>query len=427
MAQRAVMEGVAASRYTIKVDTINARVLIDTTSYTGGIANVGLYVTSNVAVGSLTNKNAIVLYSTGLATLQTANDGTDSLRLGSAGQYFGFARNNSTGELGIQGSQAGANDIALGPTSGDVRIPGFLTVGSSATVQGAGGLRTTYGITAATVTTTSGANFATISGNVGIGTASPKARVEITTAIAAGVSNFPLVLTNNNGNSVDDRVGIQFNVHNLSTFYGPFIEGRADGSTGYGDIVIGGTSDGSRIDRMTILNGGNVGISTGNPVYKLDVNGAINGTSILANGVSIGVAAVSSYTFVADGSTSQNSYIVAFATVTVTLNGGYDLEVSYNCGVTLANQVHAGWSVLYDGQNNKFGLTSTTGANYVGGSTAGQASALGSTFPIKRDEITSGSHTFALTILAQSGNSVTWPNAYDSKSSNCRFGVKEIH
>ena len=67
-AQRAVMEGVAASRYTIKVDTRNARVEICTTSYNGGVSNVGLYVTSNVVVGTAANRDACVLYATGSIT-----------------------------------------------------------------------------------------------------------------------------------------------------------------------------------------------------------------------------------------------------------------------------------------------------------------------------------------------------------------------
>lgn len=74
MAQRAVMEGVNASKYTVKIDTINARVLIGTTSYTGsGISNVGLFVASNVVVGNLSNKNACVLYSTGAVNCNNAS------------------------------------------------------------------------------------------------------------------------------------------------------------------------------------------------------------------------------------------------------------------------------------------------------------------------------------------------------------------
>lgn len=69
---KAVMEGVAASRYTIKVDTSNARVEVDTTSYSGGIASVGLYTTSNVVVGTNANRNSAVLYATGTLTAQEA-------------------------------------------------------------------------------------------------------------------------------------------------------------------------------------------------------------------------------------------------------------------------------------------------------------------------------------------------------------------
>lgn len=63
------MEGVAASRWTMKVDTTNTRVEIATTSYGRGgnaIANVGLFTTSNVVVGA---GNAVVLWATGSATL----------------------------------------------------------------------------------------------------------------------------------------------------------------------------------------------------------------------------------------------------------------------------------------------------------------------------------------------------------------------
>lgn len=59
---------------------------------------------------------------TGLVSIQTINDGSDSLRLGSGGFYYGFARSNITGSLYIQGNQAGANFIVLAPTSGNVGI-----------------------------------------------------------------------------------------------------------------------------------------------------------------------------------------------------------------------------------------------------------------------------------------------------------------
>lgn len=62
---KSIMEGVPSSRYTIKVDTVAGRVDVGTTSYTGGISNVGLFVASNVVVGNLAFKNACTIYSTG--------------------------------------------------------------------------------------------------------------------------------------------------------------------------------------------------------------------------------------------------------------------------------------------------------------------------------------------------------------------------
>lgn len=64
-AQKAVMEGVASSRYAIKVDTVNGRVDVATTSYTGAVPNTGLHVASNVVVDSPTQKDSCVIYATG--------------------------------------------------------------------------------------------------------------------------------------------------------------------------------------------------------------------------------------------------------------------------------------------------------------------------------------------------------------------------
>lgn len=67
---RAVMEGVVASRYTVKVDTTNARLLVSTYTYQGGISNVGLFTSSNVSIG---NNNAVVLYATGTIVASTGS------------------------------------------------------------------------------------------------------------------------------------------------------------------------------------------------------------------------------------------------------------------------------------------------------------------------------------------------------------------
>lgn len=74
---RAVMEGVVASRFTVKVDTTNARLLVSTYTYQGGISNVGLFTSSNVSIG---NNNAVVAYATG--TLVTSIGSFQSVLVG---------------------------------------------------------------------------------------------------------------------------------------------------------------------------------------------------------------------------------------------------------------------------------------------------------------------------------------------------------
>src|SRR3990167_1329888 len=64
-AGRVVMEQIPTERYTLVVDTQNARILLATGTYTGGVANVALYITSNVVISSVASQTNIVIYSTG--------------------------------------------------------------------------------------------------------------------------------------------------------------------------------------------------------------------------------------------------------------------------------------------------------------------------------------------------------------------------
>lgn len=61
---KAVLEGVRTTNNTILVSTRTVRVLVSTTSYSGSVANVGLFVSSNVVLAD-DRLDKIVLYSTG--------------------------------------------------------------------------------------------------------------------------------------------------------------------------------------------------------------------------------------------------------------------------------------------------------------------------------------------------------------------------
>lgn len=149
-------------------------------------------------------------------------------------------------------------------------------------------------------------------------------------------------------------------------------------------------------------------------------------TGVIAGNSSI--VSMSSYTVVPAGSTSQISYSLAFATVTLSVSGVYDLEVTLSCsGDVGANNIVAGWSLLYDGLNNKFGLGATTGIGKIGGTDADGDTLMSGTFPIGRGEVTAGAHTFALSFASEAVSTVVWPATFGGLSTACRWGVKEVH
>ena len=85
--------------------------------------------------------------------------------------------------------------------------------------------------------------------------------------------------------------GLLFNANNRST-------GLISKSGDATDYIWFGTAGGT--ERMRIVNGGNIGINTTSPSYKLDVNGSIGGTSFVKSG------GTSSQYLMADGSTTTS-------------------------------------------------------------------------------------------------------------------------
>jgi hypothetical protein len=103
----------------------------------GTQATTALTITPNGSVGIGTTNPA------GTMDIQRANDSGTILSLGNGGEDYLFSRNAVTGALSVQGSQTGYNNIVLAPTSGNVGI-GTTTPGAALEVNG--GIKLSSGV-----------------------------------------------------------------------------------------------------------------------------------------------------------------------------------------------------------------------------------------------------------------------------------------
>ncbi|MDQ3917145.1 MAG: hypothetical protein M3348_01465, partial [Acidobacteriota bacterium] len=201
-------------------------------------------------------------------------------------------------EARAQWATSGANTVTT--NTGNVGIgngsPGAkLTVGSAAqqdgwvAIEGADGganlLFNTGGANRARVTTkVNGLHFQAYSagwfrddffirddGNVGIGTTSPGAKLDVSTMATAGANNFPIVVANRN-TAADSRTGILFQDNALASAYGAFIRVANNGVDGAGNMEFGSVVNSAYTTRLFVrASDGNVGVGTSSPNGLLDV------------------------------------------------------------------------------------------------------------------------------------------------------------
>ncbi|HEY9155746.1 MAG TPA: hypothetical protein VIM69_11485, partial [Opitutaceae bacterium] len=132
------------------------------------------------------------------------------------------------------------------------------------------------------------------SGNVGIGTTTPSAELNLARTAAytesIGSSNNPaLRMTNLNSASFGEKAELQFAVGGGATVTSAITAIYSDwtspgGSSVGSDLAFSSkTGGGALSERMRITSAGNVGIGTTNPTQKLSVNGAIRAKEVIVD------------------------------------------------------------------------------------------------------------------------------------------------
>ena len=288
---------------------------------TAGAASIGG--TPTVAIDAKTD-GGLVIESNKLAVDLGASSITGTLAVGNGGSPWTTSGTQVyyTGNVGIGSENPGGYKLYV---SGTGRFLGTVTASSfSGSGSGLTGLSASQ-ISSGTLAvarggspwTTSGANIYYNTGNVGIGTTNPGYKLDVKVSSASSASN-PIAnftaSTSSTGYDAYTKIegwetsALNFYCHN---FGDAFTIGYKQDFTYNGFIIAqGNTLTGTPL--FFVDYGGNVGIGTTNPGYKLDVSGSVRGTSFAGSGsglTGLSASQISSGTLaVARGGTNISSY-----------------------------------------------------------------------------------------------------------------------
>jgi hypothetical protein len=187
---------------------------------------------------------------------------------------------NATNGSTLSASGAGSVIVFRGKYDTAGNITGFAGIAGSKenTTDG------NYGGNLRFYTRTHGANNPkewmriTNTGNIGIGTGIPDAKLHICNAVAGGTNNYSVIIQNA-CTVADARAGIAFSNNDQTPsaggLSGASIQTSNNGIDGTGNLLFGTLLSGANTERMRISSNGNVGINTTTPgSYKLNVNGS---------------------------------------------------------------------------------------------------------------------------------------------------------